>query len=224
MIQSEALVAPLRVLAVLLSVGIGGYLVWAAQDRQRPAHGSDPEGGEQALELGTEPSRSKPSEAAAPRVGPNHDTEQPGSDPAKVFLPSSKNAFQRGQLWPLLESQPLPGAAEAAPEGSAINVDPVLLFSSKSAPINPEIFEPALKEADAEVAPQPRFLPSSKVIITPEMLPKADDRVFLSSSKSAPAHLIGLPPKEPDEDRDASAEPPDESTEEPAPKAGGSHR
>jgi hypothetical protein len=217
MTQSNPLVAPLRVMAVIFSVGVGGYLVWAAQKRQGPAPESDPGAGGQALEVSTEPSHFDPSGAVGPRDQLDQDTAQQGSDPAKVFLPSSKNAFQRGQLWPLLESHPLPGAAEAASGDSATNVDPVLLFSSKSAPINPEILEATSNEADVEFEPQPRFLPSSKVIITPEMMPKPEDPVFLSSSKSAPLHLI-----EPQTKETQPNEPAEEATDKPTKQSGGS--
>ncbi|MHC4379253.1 MAG: hypothetical protein ACYS26_21855 [Planctomycetota bacterium] len=170
MTQSEALVAPLRVLAVLFSVGVGGYLVWAAQERQGPAPQDPAPVEEQAPDLGAEPAADTPNVASEARAEGEADTTQPDVDP--VMLYSSKSALiDPMDLFPPLDGQPL---AESS-EGAANNVDPVLLFSSKSAPIDPEALEAALEDAGVEVEPQPRFLPSSKVIITPEMMPKPEE-------------------------------------------------
>ena len=170
MTQSNPLVAPLRALAVIFSVGVGGYLVWAAQERQGPAPEDPAPLEDQAPDSDAEQASNTSTVASDASADTEADTAQSEVDP--VMLYSSKSApIDPADLFPPLEDQPLAGP----PDGSASGVDPVLLFSSKSAPIHPDALETASQKAGVEVEPQPRFLPSSKVIITPELMPQSED-------------------------------------------------
>lgn len=166
MTQSEFLVAPLRVLAVCVSVGVGGFLVWSTQQ----AHGGDSAGKAEAESQSQRKVVEVPEDA-------QEGSAIPEPDRRKVFLPSSKNAFSGGQLFPELQ----PGEVIVEERQTA-----PFLSSSKRMVMPGEL--PATWVSSESK--------SGKVLTCEEwdavlsLVEELEVQPFLYSSKSAPLHLI----------------------------------